>query len=132
ADDRLAAVHRVDEGLVQPVGLRSGPRADEHLGSDVERQLLGSGVELKPGARLPLREAVRDGWVDRIEIRDEALALGRLLHDPAVVAVLLEVHEHHCTTASRPGSTWPWSTPTTSRRTGRSPRRSASSRTTWS
>ena len=37
-----------------------------------------------------------------------------------------------CTTASRPGSTWRWSTPTTSRPTPRSPRRSASSPTTSS
>ena len=37
-----------------------------------------------------------------------------------------------CTTASRPGSTWRWSTRTTSRRTGRSPRTSASSPTIWS
>ena len=37
-----------------------------------------------------------------------------------------------CTTASRPGSTWRWSTRTTSRRTPRSPRTSASSPTTSS
>ena len=37
-----------------------------------------------------------------------------------------------CITASRPGSTWRWSTRTTSRPTARSPTTSASSPTTWS
>ena len=76
--------------------------ADEHLGGDVERQLLGRPVELKAAAGLPAGDAPLDRRVHLLQVPDQTLVLERLLHDPSVVAVLLEVHQHHAPVEERP------------------------------
>jgi hypothetical protein len=53
ADDRLTADDQVDKRSVQTICLGTGPRSDEYLGRDVQRQLLGRPVELKATAGLP-------------------------------------------------------------------------------
>ncbi len=101
ADEGLASVHGVDEGVVEAVGLRTELVTDEDLGGDVEGQLLGGGVEREGVARLPGGNAALDRRVHLVQVGDQPVTLERALHDPAVVAVLLEVHQHHAAVEER-------------------------------
>ena len=94
--DRLGTAIKL--GLLPP-GARLP--ADEHLGGDVERQLLGGAVELKAAAGLPTGDAAGDRRIHPVHVPDESLVLERLLHDPPVMAVLVEVHEHHAAVEER-------------------------------
>ena len=75
---------------------------DEHVGAQIERQPLDSRVQREAHLRLPARESAIDAWIQRSEVLDQPLAFERLLHDPAMVAVLVEVHQHHAALEERP------------------------------
>src|SRR4051812_23126827 len=94
-DDRLTADNRVDERAVDAVGLGTDVGADEHLRGDIQRQLLGRFVEMEAGSETPAGNDACNRGVRLLDIADESLALERLLHDAPVMAMLLEVHEHH-------------------------------------
>ena len=74
--------------------------AHEHLGGDIQRQLLGGAIE-PDLTGLPAVDSPRDRRVHRVEVRDQPLAFERVLHDPAVVVMLLEVHQHHAAMEER-------------------------------
>src|SRR4051794_2069693 len=101
ADQRGATHDGVHERPVERVGARAELVADEDLGRHVERELLGSRVDVELGVIAPVIDAAGDRRVHPLEVGDEPLVLERLLHDPAVQAVLLEVHEHHAATEER-------------------------------
>src|SRR4051794_37670991 len=101
ADQRRATDDRVDERLVERVGPRAELVADEHLGGHIERELLGRGVDVELGLVAPAVDAAGDRRAHLVEVGDESLVLERLLEDPAVQAVLLEVHEHHAAVEER-------------------------------
>ena len=93
-----------DEGfvdLVQLTGVGEVGATHEHLGRQVERQLLQRRVDPKVGTGLPGVKARRNGRPEGRGITGEALARESLLHQPAVTVVLLEVEQHQAAVEER-------------------------------
>src|SRR4051794_29004950 len=109
ADDRLPTDDGVDEGTIDAVGRRTHVLTDEDLGCDIQRQLLGGVVEaeLLAGNWTPGRDDAPDRVVDLLQVRHQALVLEGLLHDPPMVAMLLEVHQHDPALEERPDEVAP-------------------------
>jgi len=106
ADDRAAGPGGRGERLVHPgdqIVVGSRVVAHEHQRRDVQRQLLDRRVEQE--ARIVGSPVVADHLgghpVDVLDIAGQPGAGERLLHDPAVVHVLVEIEQHQATVEER-------------------------------
>ena len=94
--DAAACTHAMKAWLTRSISSarRVLGAAHERLGRDPEREVLERPVGLEPVAVLPARQPGGDGGVHRCDVPLEPVAGERLLHDPPVQVVLLEVEEH--------------------------------------
>ena len=102
ADHRGSGADAVGERAVEPVGLRAELEAHEGARRDVEGELLERRVDLEVALRRPGREAVGQRRVHRLEVAGQAIGGERLLHDPPVPVVLVEVEQHQPAVEERP------------------------------
>jgi hypothetical protein len=85
----------LDERLVDPLPLRGLElHADEHLEGQVEGEILEHPLQLRLLHVLPVGEEPADVRDHQFVVAAQLLGAEGVLHDPAMVQVLLEVEQH--------------------------------------